>query len=424
MRAVLRAAFFVFALALCAEGAVRELWRSGLTNPVTDGWGFPLAYYTAHQSLVTSNGDTIVAGVLATNLGRAIPCVASFDSSGNKQWEYVNPLLQLFYTDAMVVAGSNAVVVTGRIHDDVGTIRWTAKIIEGRLAWYRIDPRPIANFASGAALAADEAGNVFIYQPGFIESGDGGFNLEAFVSKLGPSGVEWWRRPLPIKLSFLSGLGLRDSLAWSPGGQLVVSGVPNWITALNEDAGAVRWVRRHSGVVNGSSVVAAGARSICVAGNNGYTVFAHGRKIAARNDARFEADRILVTPAQEFLLTSRSSTFATLVSASGRVRWRINTGFYYGIGFAPTRDGGFVEAIGDLKKSLTFVKMNRHGITQSTNSFSRYGFLPGFGTTTTGHQFLAAPGGTFRIVLNASYDHAVTRGNGNGVIVASFKFED
>jgi hypothetical protein len=368
---------------------------------------------------VDTNANTIVAGVFLANSSRSL-FVASFDTSGTKQWEFIGrPNFQVF-VDAMVVKPSGDAVIAFREYDEFGTSSSIISVRAGTLLWERIEPNAYYGSDLLTRMGVNESGELFAlgFEP--VDQPPG-LTFPASLSKIDITGHELWRTRLPFMAvgTFFSPM----PFALSTTGQPVVAGVAqdgfrSVVASLDSATGNVRWERHPKNVLVNIAAIAAGPKSICAAGEYGYVVYANnGRRLASRRDVRFASDKIMTTPEGGFaLLSPYYGQVATRLTPTGRVKWQSPTGVVPTLGLFADSSQHFV-AVGPLHQNggaLAFVRLDERGQQVSTEIIEGYA---GVSWSDQGAIALAAPDGTLRVVVNReSYI-------GLGFTVAAYRLE-
>jgi hypothetical protein len=371
-----------------SSAAVRELWRVGLTNED------PLVVYSASAAAVDTNGNTYVAGY-AVKFSDQTLFVACFDAAGVKQWEFNDEPRFVSSFDSMTLTPSGDVVIAQRLSRETSSI---TMISAGVQQWTRTEPHAFANSQPTTALVSDSLGQIFgvAFEPTEQPPGQ---QTPCSLFKLDADGHEIWRTRLPFVPPLLGGFGVARTLAVTPKGDPVVAGVSGGIGLINGVSGKTRWTRSQQ-VARGFASVAAGPKSICIAGDNGYAVFANGKRLATRRGPKFSADRVSVTRNGGFLLLTPITGYsATLLTSSGRIRWQKQMDLFFATALIEEDEDQFV-AIGRQSShpdSLAFAHLNAADEQISTDLFAGYNnvFWDQFNTVV-----YAAPDGTLRVVVN------------------------
>ena len=383
-----------------SQAAVRELWRVRSTD-TSEAVRFNVA-----KSAVDTNGNLVVAGTFVS-FGTKL-FVASFDTNGFKQWEFIGqPTFQVFVED-MVIRPDGAVIVAFAEHDGRSAAKSTIICLRnGELRWERTEP----NVGYGEAyrkLKVNENGEMFMFSFDWLEQ-PAVLNFPASVSKYDIAGHELWRTRQPFISISTAFLPMPFDL--TAAGQPVVAGVaadsfPNALACLNAETGKVRWQRRPRGVFHSNVAVKAGPKSICVSGDDGYLVYANnGRRLATRRDHRYLSDRITTTREGGFMLLSpHGGDYQAVLSPSGRVRWNNFSQPLPAIGFFEDAMDGYVH-FGISGRSLVFRRLDRRGQPVSSEVLGEY---PIASWPPLGMKVLAAPDGTWRVVSNhGNYDFII-----------------
>jgi hypothetical protein len=369
-----------------SEAAVREFWRVR-SSDISEAFRFNVA-----KSAVDTNGHLVVAGTLVS-FGTKL-FVASFDTNGVKQWEFIRP--------------DGAVIVSFAEHG--GQFYTTASLLcvdKGELRWERIEPN-VAYGAGYRKLKVNEGGELFMYGFDWLEQ-PAVLNFPASVSKYDIAGHELWRTRQPFISISTAYLPMPFDL--TAAGQPIVAGVaadsfPNALTCLNAVTGNVRWQRRPRGIFHCNVAVKAGPKSICVSGDDGYLVYANnGRRLATRRDHRYLSDRITTTREGGFLLLSpHGGNYQAVLSPSGRLRWNNFSEGFPAIGIFEDAVDGYVH-FGMTGRSLVFRRLDRRGQSVSSEILGEY---PITSWPPLGMKVLAAPDGTWRLVSNhGNYDFII-----------------
>lgn len=393
----LTAALALTLFPLAGNAAVTELWRSGLTN-------MTLNTYTVSAAAVDTNGNTIVAGVFLANSLRSL-FVASFDAFGMKQWEFTGRPSFRVFVDGVGIMPNGDTVIAFRQDYEFGTSSSIISVRAGVLLWERFEPNAFGNNPDEtiAKIRVNADGELFVFSFDPTEQPPG-HQQYAFLSKIDPYGDEVWRTRLPF--IDIGTYRMPMPLTLSASGQPIVAGLaqdglPSVAASLTAVDGKVRWKRNPRGVVVNIVAVSAGTKSICVAGENGFVVYANnGRRIASRRDIRFGSDRIATTHDDGFILLSPYyGSSATVLSSRGRVRWQGPTGVNRTIGIFSDADKKLL-AVGPLQQNgdlLAFVRLDEQGQQVLTETIEGY---DGVSWNELGTAALAAPDGTLRVVAN------------------------
>ena len=400
---------FLLTLALVLTGVtsnatVRELWRIGLTNG-----GFNVTY-TASASAMDTNGNITVAGVRGEN-GYQSLFVAAFDSNGTSLWELNDAVEFRVYVDAINLTPDGGVIVIHRAYNGGSvppySISSISKISSGVRVWQRTEPNPAYGFSSSDApvskLKVDAIGNVFIFNIEPTEDPPGQY-APVSLAKIDVTGHETWRSRLPF--IDIGTYRMPMPMALTASGQLIVGGVfadgiVGAVASVGAMTGRRQWIRRPRGIIDNYVAVAAGSKSICLAGERGYEVYtSNGRRIARRRDDRFPANQIELSRDGGFMLLSPvHANTATVIDARGRIKWRQTVPFGPAIGFFNNAEERYL-AVGTYQSdgtALQFIQLNGRGEQTSSETLEGFG---GVAWTLRGTQALLAPDGTVRVILN------------------------
>ena len=380
-------------LASNSEAAIRELWRVYSTN-TSEARNFAVS-----ASAMDTNGNIVLVGTYSTSPNKNL-FIAAYDPTGLKLWEFTGRPTFRVFVDGLVIRPDGAVVVS--FAESTGQSPTSASLLcvkDGERQWERVEPN-VAHDEGYRKLKVNENGEVFRLGFDYLEQPPA-LNFPASVAKFDIAGHELWLTRPPF---------ISIGTAYSPmpfdlsaAGHPVIAGVghdgfPNIVACLNEVTGKVRWKRRPRGVFSNNAAVKAGPKSICVSGDDGYVVYSNsGRRLAVRRDHRFFSDRITTTREGGFMLLSPyGGDYKAVLSPTGRLRWNSFSNPFSSFGFFEDAVEGYVFVSG-TGSTLVFRRGNRLGQPVSSEMFEGY---PGASWNQRGTIALAAPDGTWRVVVN------------------------